>query len=275
MSIEAVRSFLLRALLIEDEKHGPCVRVSLAHGKSSGAATRLHAWAIGEAERSTAAANTLASELYRVAQDHAGAFDGVQRFALGAFYGDEIEPGRTAAIRLTVSEERGTSSAAEPTEEASPRGLLSQVMRHNEAITRLGHAAVELSLRNLQAQNASLAAENSELRQRNHDSIMAVERAVSEQHRRDLEDRKFAAKARIQAELIGKVNVLLPVVVNRLMGQAALPAGPGADRLRALVGSISREQIASMASALSVEQQIAFFDVVKDYLPDAADPATH
>lgn len=268
MSIEVIRGFLSRALLIEDEKAGPCIRIAVAHGKSSGAAARLHAWAIAPEQRTQAAAHSLAREVYDVANDHAAAFDGVQRYALGAYYGDEIEPGRTGAFRVTVSGRSDlASSAAEPTEEATGRGQLAQTMRHNEAISRLLIQSQELTTRTIAAQLAELRLENSELRTRLHDSMEVVEKAISEQHRRELETRRFELQAAGRAELKQKIDLLFPVLINRLAGIKSLPAGPGGDSMRALVGSISQEQLQAIGNVLRPEQAIAFIDVLQGYMP--------
>lgn len=275
MSIDVIRSFLSRALLIEDDKHGPCVRVTLAHGKSSGAAARLHAWAIVESQRTAATAQSLAREVYDVAHDHAGAFDGVQRYALGAFYGEEVEPGRTGAFRVTVDTGRDSSSAAEPTEEATGRGMLAQTMRHNEALTRFTLQMAEAGTRSLAQQIGELRIENSELRTRLHDSMTAVEKAMSEQHSRELETRRFELRSAAQAELKQKLDLLFPVLLNKIAGIKGLPPGPGGDTMRALVGSISQEQLAAIANVLRPEQTVAFIDVLQGYVaPDKAGNGT-
>jgi len=267
VSIDVIRSFLSRAVIIEDDKHGPCVRVTLAHGKSSGAAARLHAWAIVDGQRTQPAAQSLAREVYDVAHDHAGAFDGVQRYALAAFYGEEIEPGRTGAFRVSVDAGRDSSSAAEPTEEATGRGMLAQTMRHNEALTRFTLQSAETVTRSLAQQLGELRMENSELRTRLHDSMTAVEKAMSEQHNRELESRRFELRSVAQRELVQKIDLLFPVLLNRLSGIRALPAGPGGDTMRALVSSISQEQLQAIGNVLRPEQAVAFIDVLQGYLP--------
>jgi hypothetical protein len=267
MSLDVIRSFLSRALVIEDERHGTCSRVSLAHGKSSGASIPLQAWTIDQAHRSQAHAQSMAADVYRAAQDHAEAFDGVQRYELLAYYGDEQAPQRRTAFRVTNAE-RSSMSAAEPTEEATTRGLLAQMMRHNEATARLSLQTTEVNFRTLHAQNTELRAENESLRTRLHESMTAVEKALSEQHSRDLETKRFALKAHQTAQLVEKVNLLMPVLVNRFAGSRVMPLGAGADRMRALVSSIKTEQLQAMASSLSPEQAIAFFDLIKDYLPE-------
>lgn len=273
MSLDVVKSFCQRALLIEDERAGKCVRIALSHSKASGSASRLHSWTVTEYTNDAAA--QIAADAYRIANDHAEAFDGqAQRFALGAYYGDSVEPARTGAFRITVSDSASrTANAAEPTEEPNSRGLVSQQMRHTEAMTRLMLQSTEVNFRTLVTQNQQLVAENDSLRTRLHESMTAVEKALSEQHRRDLEDKKFAMSAEMRKDIAQKVNLLLPVIVNRLAGAAVLPPGPAGDRMKALVASIEFPQLQQMAAALSPEQQIAFFSLIQDYIPEQ--PKTH
>lgn len=194
------------------------------------------------------------ADLFQEAADtHAGGLpSGRQQYELLAFYNSNQPEDR---YPLAVQGEDLMVQSGLGTEPATPAGLTSQLMRHNEALTRssLIHSENMLSqmasiIDKLADQNAKMLAENAQVMEVAKQLVM--EKAANEHEHRMLE-----LKEERNSKMLATGMKLLPGAVNTLAGRQVFPDSTVAEGLvDSLAESLDEDQIVQLTSILRPEQ---------------------
>jgi len=202
----------------------------------------------------------------RAQEDADGNGPQVQRYILLSMVKGESKPVGRFPFRL-----RGEADLDldDETGEDAPtnKGLLSQLMRHNEALTRgiATSAASMLSIATRRAESQDRLIEK--LLEERQNMFETLEGAKSEQHTRDIalmiEDKNQTRKD----QAFEKLMMLVPIVLNRIIGAKALPEknDPLMMLLEPLVNSLSQDQLQAIGQQLKPEQMIAFVELLKTF----------
>jgi hypothetical protein len=152
-------------------------------------------------------------------------------------------------------------------EKPDKEGIISQLMRHNEALMRMATMGAQQTIttltRQLESANTTISRLN-ELRQTAFDT---VEEAKSKQHERELqllmtgndEERKNAAFQGV----VKKLDILWPVIVNKMAGKKIL-SDSETSMLKEFVNGVSQEQFINIAKHLNEAQRIALMTIFKE-----------
>lgn len=262
----------------------------------------LMTWAISE-DLSVYDENKLTEwshEISDLAQDNANGFASPTSYYLQPFYTDQQAGAKMGAWRMRSTEpfsgvEGNELAAYEPGHGsigAMPMGpsdlhggkdsitaqLASQMMRHNEVLTR---TMTQTMLGMLSSQQAVIERQSSHIERMektHYDAVIALEQTYSEQHERKLQTEQFTAAERRKAEMFKKIMPLVPLIVAKFDPTGAakklLPAGTGHDAVEdaALVESITEAfsglepaQINKIAEALG-PAAIPLFDVYEKFM---------
>lgn len=162
----------------------------------------------------------IAAQIWETADEHSHAFEGRQRYKLTALDKSDDETGvYVFAIGLG-----GSLSRAEPGE-PTERGLLAQLMRHNQQLASIN---VEQS----QAVNSALMAENRDLRHRvehvekqRQEWFELLEDLHSQKHQRELEREKAEHDANNRARAFQLLAQFVPEALSQFKSNKALPPG--------------------------------------------------
>jgi len=173
-------------------------------------------------------AKELAEQILDSAQEHATAYEGRQRYRVLALERDTFDEIAIYVFALGIGGGMARSEPGEPTE----RGLLAQLMRHNQ---QLAHINVEQS----QAVNQALIAENRDLRGRvekveaqRAEWFELLETMHSSRHERELSMMQEAQRAETREKAIGLLMRYVPEVLKKL-DLSALSPSPSNDRTTA------------------------------------------
>jgi hypothetical protein len=237
----------------------------------------------------------LARRLEYQASTDADGLGGAQRYVLVAMRGGE------ALGRLPFRMAGGPVDAGEAfdSEPATATGLVAQLMRHNEANSRIVSLSMGQVVANLMRHNERLQALVDDAEQRRLQVAELTEQLLSRQHERALELKEAEASAALKQEGLGKLFALLPVVAQHLgagrpivdyLGAAAgfwrtwsasapatgqagaestVRSGPAASApggtggIEAFLATLSQEQMASMLASLTPEQQSTLLDIIR------------
>jgi len=154
------------------------------------------------------------------------------------------------------------------TEQADPRGIVSQMMRHNEASVRisLGQTLniVEHYKAMLRERDARIATLEEKLGQVGE----LQQQFVSMQHERSLDFIREKRVDRRTAFVREKLDMLTPVLMSKMLGANA-PKGSGSifgeELLRQFLKSLGPEQYRAIASTLNPEQSITLHEILDRY----------
>lgn len=187
---------------------------------------------------------------------------GMQRYVASLHIkGERTSVGRFP-FRLKGAGDEFEDAGDEP---ANMRGMMTQFMRHNEAMARTMIQSVQgitmTMARRLESADVTIA-KLTESAQRN---IQILEEARSEQHTRDLELLQAETKSKREDQIFEKVSLLVPVVINKLAGQKVFNAeDPSAIMLRSFAESMSAEQFAQIRAALNQEQTLLLMQIMQN-----------
>ncbi len=157
----------------------------------------------------------------------------------------------------------GDEDSEEGEEAPTEKGLVSQLMRHNEALARMLVMTTGSQIQSLtrQAEAKDKVIERMfEQRQKDQE---AVEASKSLQAERDNQLLLASGAEDRKAELLKKLDLLMPLVVNKLAGNNILPTGAGADVFGKLSESLSPDQLQKIAQFLTAEQQMLLLTLLK------------
>jgi len=224
------------------------------------------------AERSLSVDNLLelAEEILSRAQADADGLGQQSRYVLSAHPTGENRAVARFPFRLRPNLDEFEEAGDEP---ANSRGLLTQLMRHNEALAKtMVHAVSGITTvmaRRLESSDNAIT----RLTENAQKNMLLLEEAKSEQHGRDLELLEANRKAEREEKIFEKLSLLVPVVINKLAGQKVFNAeDPSALMLRTFTESISTDQFNKIQSTLNQEQIILLAQIIqssKKALPPA------
>lgn len=196
-------------------------RFELAHSPDTGEESSiLGKFEATSGESSHERARELSELIYEQAEEHSQAYEGRQRYKLHAYSRDEDEVGvYVFAIGLSGM------ARAEPGE-PSERGLLAQLMRHNQMLAQIN---VEQS----QAVNSALIAENRDLRSRvdrvegqRQEWFELLENLHSERHLREMEMLQQSQAAENKAKVVSILARYIPEAMKQIGGGSRSPGSP-------------------------------------------------
>jgi hypothetical protein len=117
----------------------------------------------------------------------------------------------------------------------------------------------------MQKMNSRLADQNEKLVDDRLNNLQLVENLISAKHERDLSVKKQEKQFEITGELLDKVKVFIPFMVNKMIGQNIMPVPttPEALLIRSIVETLSPQQMEGLKMVLKPEQTIAFLEVAE------------
>lgn len=207
--------------------------------------------------------DSYASDLMQEAESYTDGIGGTQSFAVGAIFdGDNDRIVARHAFRCHREEEDDSTMGSEP---ATATGLMSQLMRHTEAMVRQNNAMFGTAVTTLVKQNSTLSDMVEKFLETRVNELEAAEELISAKHQRDLDLRKEEGQAAVREKMVETAMALLPAVANRAIGKKILPETTDSS-LMALMGfadTLTPAQIEVISSAMDPGQRIAFFELLQ------------
>lgn len=209
----------------------------------------------------------LAGNILQRAQDDAdGNGPGVSRFLVYAYRKGENKPSARYPFRLRGESDLDMDS--ESGEEApTAKGIITQLMRHNEAMARILVQTTGASMASMARRLESADKLNEALAKERREMFVTLEEAKSEQHNRDMELMLTEGGMKRKDQAFAKLMALVPMVINKIAGSKLLPdkSDPIMMLLEPLIGSLDQAQFQAIAQSLTPEQQIMFVDLLKTF----------
>ncbi len=119
-------------------------------------------------------------------------------------------------VEPSIKDEEGSD---EQTEEPNARGIAEQLMRHNEALHRNTVEVFGMMMRDRREERRASAERIDALESREIAVIDKYRDLQLQDREHQLQLRKEEREAEFQAKMLGKVELLMPVLVNKAMGR--------------------------------------------------------
>jgi len=247
MSRISLQDWLEEAITDPHELHEKkCTRLLLMQDKGSDRLEEVQGTKIDLAKKPREVAElTKLYERWAMAQAQDAA--GIQQFVLVAFYGEEKEPGSTYQFKVIDGRIRNGNNTI-MSETADSKGLLGQLMKHNEAnqgiISRMSEKIAETNV-NL---NHELNAAYDIIRK------MMIER-IELEHNKKLEYLKMEQQIQLQKRIMDNA----PALINAISGSEIMPqSSVDTNIIENLARAIPKETMQMMlASGMIPKEQAA------------------
>ncbi len=191
---------------------------------------------------------------------------GVQLYAVYAYYDRDRNYAVRKLFRVASSEEAEMDRQISPSEPANERGLVAQSMRHVEVMMRQMTVVTGMQFQALQRENQRLSEMNERFSQQQVDFLVLIQDTLNEANKRRLAEKKEEASLAIKEEALSKLSALLPVVVNRIAGQKVLPEeDPSFMLMASLVENMTDEQQQQFYHMLSDAQKMTLAEIFAQY----------
>jgi hypothetical protein len=206
--------------------------------------------------------NNIVDAAQRNADDHAS---GLQKYAICAYYPQEPQYKPQKVFRV-AAEDLVDSGSVEPSEPPTDKGLLSQLMRHNEVNLRQSTQVTCFLFDVMRKEMSRLHEKDERNEQQRMDMIQVQQGMMNETHSRILREREAEAGIALREGLFDQIKAIAPVIMNRIAGKQILPEE---DKSFLLTGSflesLSDEQQNFLRNTLSGPQTALLAEILGEY----------
>lgn len=255
-------------VLALDEDKGRCKKFVVRHVAGGKAGTEVGTIVVPKKLEAESWFVENVAILESMIYDDAEGLGGVQTYVILPFF--ENRPDKPGS-RFTIRESAGDGIDSDDVESEPPTksGVLTQMMRHTEAATRMSlmsSTQIMTILRNTVSRQAEtiekLVAEKMA-------TIDLMERMRSEELERRLLVENTEREAKNKAELMDKIGMLVPVVINRLAGKSVVPGGtsPMEGLIKGLIESMQPDQIEKLQGVLTPTQMVSLMEIFQAVQP--------
>lgn len=248
---QTIRQWIVECLSVSEkaELYGAkkCTGLSLVHVSG---ATKVELKTVKIGARSYDP-KELASLFQGTADNFAGGVPGVQQFELLAFYDDGEQPQSFYPFRVAADPDHQGLATEGPTS----TGITSQLMRHNEAVSRLGwHHTGEV----FRVLERTIDRQDKRIEMLEKEQLDAIELAkelvlkqAADSHNRTIELLKLKQSAKDREAIMR----ILPPVINRVTGKEIFPQNMVDTAIfENMAETLDEAQIKQLATILKPEQ---------------------
>lgn len=205
--------------------------------------------------------DSLVVDIEQITGDDAAGVGGVQKYALLATF----ENGDSARFVLRVQSDDQDNEEID-SEPPTKAGLVAQQMRHNEAIMRVSAMSFQQVITMQNRIIVRLSEQNEQMMGKHMELMTAIEGLHTEKHLRDLETRKADAQLEHKKEIVQKLLLLAPTVVNKITGKHLMPVSQTPEDLQVhqLMASMTKEQMESLMAQGTVKFTVDQLMVIHD-----------
>jgi len=251
-----LEGWLRRQLYGSMEENGRCVKFQIAHlAPSSKKGSDVGVVKIPPDGIPPEDLDALITQIETICYEDAGGLEGTQRYVLFPYFKDAQKTIGRFVLRIEGDANDDDELASEP---ATKTGLLAQLMRHQEAIMRTSMLGIQNVVQMQQRVISRLSEQNEAMLGKHVENINSLEDLRNEKHERDLKSEEARFRQKSMQDIVDKVMLLLPNVVNKLggKGQKLLPEKSTTTEagIYSLLSSITPDQLATLSGVLKPEQ---------------------
>ncbi len=257
--------WMRKQILIQDEDKGRCTKLVLRHVASGRLASELDTIRVPKKGLDEGWFNETLVNLENQIMDDAEGLGGTQTYVVLPYFENNADkPGS----RFTIREAASGIEDPEDVESEPPTktGVLTQMMRHTEAATRVSLMSMGQIITTMKQTIARQSETIEKLTADKMANLETMEKLRSEEMERRLLFRREENKEKMYGEVFDKVSTLLPLVVNKLAGKNLLPAKatPTEAMVQGFIESISPEQVESLQHVLKPTQLVLLMEIFQN-----------
>jgi len=248
--------------------HGKCGKVVLRHlNISNQAQGDIAAFPVKLEEGAEDEIEPLLLQVAEAAQRDANDQNsGVQKYGLYAYFPADKSWVPRKIFRVAPTDEAIDDRNISPSEPPTEKGLVSQTMRHLEAVMRHSTVSMGFMMQSMQKELQRLAEGNQRYAEQQVDFMVLLQDTMNDATKRRLQEREAEAGLAMKEDAMAKLNALLPVIINRIAGKQVLPEEDRSFMLMsALLENMSDEQQQAFFNNLTVAQRMTLTEIMSEY----------
>ena len=171
----------------------------------------------------TEIADKLIAEIADAAQRDADDYkSGVQTYGIFAYYtkNDRFVPRKVFRVAANEDFDPEGGSSEPPTE----KGLMTQLMRHNEINSKNSLVAMGYIMQTFQKEISEQRENGRKYFEQQIDLVVLVQDMLNDSHKRRQEEKKGDMEMSILEGTFEHLKIILPIIANKLMGKEVFPA---------------------------------------------------
>lgn len=259
--------WIRQQVLLDDDEKGRCKKIVLRHVAGGRYGSEILTAQVPKKAVDDSWFEELANDIEIRVTDDAEGLGGMQTYCVHSLYERRPDkPGSRFTIRETSADENLEDAESEP---PTKTGIISQMMRHSEAATRIALMATGQIMSTLKSTNARQADMIEKLVSEKMANLETMEKLRSEEMERRIILQRAEADEKRKSEIFEKLTMLLPVAVNRISGKNLLPEKASGTELvvKGLIESITPEQLEKLQGVLRPEQLMTLLDIFQSMQP--------
>ena len=266
---QQIQEWVRREVAYADFKmHGRCQKVVLKHlNIANQAQGDVCALPVKLEEGAEEEFEPLLHQIAQAAQRDANDQNsGVQKYAIYAYFPADKTYVPRKIFRVSPLEEDIDERNITPSEPPTEKGLVSQTMRHLEAVMRTATVSTGYQIQMMQKELERLSTHNQHYAEQQLDFMVLMQDTMNDATKRRLMERDAEANVAMKEDAMSKLNALLPVIINRLAGSQVLPEQDKSFMLMsALLENMSDEQQQAFYDQLTVAQRMTLAEIMSEY----------
>jgi hypothetical protein len=263
---QAIRDWLRREVMFPDKSRGRCDLVKLKHLNISRAPQGdVTSFPVKLEEEAEADVDVLARDIAVKAQEDADTLNaGVQLYAIYAQFTVDKTYCPRKVFRVAGSSE--IERDIKPSEPPTEAGLVSQTMRHLEAVMKTATVSSGYLVSSQQREISRLADMNEKFMQQQVDMMILMQDMADRGHERRLKEKSSEVGIAMKESAMSKLEALVSVIINRIAGKPVVPEDDKSFLLMAsLFESMSADQQMTLYGMLTDAQKISLAEILHGY----------
>ena len=213
--------------------------------------------------------DALVSQVVQVAQEDANNLhQGIQLYAVFAHFKNDPNYRPRHFFRVSAQEEYDPDTgSSDPSEPANEKGLVAQLMRHNESIMRTNVINTSYMFDALRQENASQRELLSRQTEMQIEMGALIQETLDNSTQRRIQEKESENKQGMMAAVFEHLKLLFPIIMNKLAGQKIAPETDASFQLLASLfeGMPQEQQQALCTQFLNPVQAAVFGEFLDTY----------
>lgn len=261
-----IREWIGRQTFADDEEKGPVTK-AVIHQMTSAGKRGMEIGSVSLKQKpDSGTVNAIIADIDSMVSGDVEGTGQIQRYVLIAIHksSEGYEQGAKLTIRVAPEsdDEEGDMMSEGPTK----TGLLAQQMRHTEVFARIAVSSAESTIRSLGRQLEESRAQVEKLLDKNFELTELMEDLMSKRHDRDLATKEAGFKMETRQELMHKLMLIAPILVNKLLakdGKKLLKENTTAveQLVHSIMVTIKPDQMEGLLATLTADQKMAFLSL--------------
>jgi hypothetical protein len=179
---------------------------------------------------------------------------GVQTYGIFAYYTKNERFVPRKLFRVAAQDDFEPESG--PSEPPTEKGLMTQLMRHNEINSKNSLVAMGYIMQTFQKEISEQRANGRKFFEQQVDLIMLVQEMMNDGHKRRQDEKKTDMEMSILEGTFEHLKIILPIIANKLMGKEVFPAKMDRELyvMASLMETLTEQQQTELRNMLSPQQ---------------------